>query len=966
MVFNEIISTVTVVAREGFDVNTNHSEVGGEFGVGIDRRREGCVNEQTGYIASHELTPEQMSDYLLSDPTDTTSQLAGKTLADLTINAKAVIIRQTRDRCEETNTFYLNVTGAAKINYNATGETLTWDGDLSIIPNAEASNASDGLTIEGNFTANNNTSTDSIMYVQTGNGGAATFNVKTANLRAKNDSLLTLTGTELTVVAELTARADTTGDLNITDSILTANNVNVLAVDATSCVSIQHNKIKGNSMSIDANSSAIVAVDRNIIEIVTVANITAEQRGSLTLTDNNINTAELNISLNSQSIASLSSNIITTSNSFNVVMNCSTACVSNTGIDTMGSASFTTSDNSQLKIKDSSIHAAATISLISTNNCSEISNSTLYATEVVINSLGVNSTLISGNYITSETMKLNSATDIVSDYTAWRLRSAATLTAQCSTAITFNTISLNATADINQSNGDGALFDAVADNLTLCNTVHTPSLMFAHGASTTTSNVNLDTESLNVNGNVDINAPTVDFRAASTINVEADGLLITNNGTVSINASSININSEKECVMNANNTAITAADYIALTGDDIVVEGNEIYLNAKHITLNFVSYKPPSGIGELANTTTGNSDTVTYRVKTNFTAIANDTVNIPTKIFYADVMDFTTTGITDTYTATTSVEVITELEQKFGESLYITACSDATDMNSTQPLSIKSNNCATIFFNLPTTVGYTIIYNDNATAAILRANNTATACFNPHEWWPLLGDSHGPKEDIVLPDGAKSTGTGNGGYINVTAVGDEAYLGLYVKKMKQSKINGDWNPSFRGGPREGSPAPVYANTSDGVKSLLRDYNIKELRTPNGVTWVPGVADSAFATLALMYPSTVVYGTIARKEGQCESDIRLKTNIAELSADEFIEKASKLRPVSYTMDHVKSDERIHGFIAQEVREIFPDLVVEDPDTGILSLKYIQLVSIVPILINKIDTLRKELERKLSNN
>ena len=124
-----------------------------------------------------------------------------------------------------------------------------------------------------------------------------------------------------------------------------------------------------------------------------------------------------------------------------------------------------------------------------------------------------------------------------------------------------------------------------------------------------------------------------------------------------------------------------------------------------------------------------------------------------------------------------------------------------------------------------------------------------------------------------------------------------------------------------------------------------------------------------------------------------SDERLKSNITPLS--DQTSNLFKLKSVSYnlnvpvfnsshnvaqtqTMDASKiisepeqNDNRIHyGFLAQEVQEIFPELVYED-DEGILGIDY---VSFIPLLIDElkeqnrtIESLKVEIETlKLTSN
>lgn len=123
-----------------------------------------------------------------------------------------------------------------------------------------------------------------------------------------------------------------------------------------------------------------------------------------------------------------------------------------------------------------------------------------------------------------------------------------------------------------------------------------------------------------------------------------------------------------------------------------------------------------------------------------------------------------------------------------------------------------------------------------------------------------------------------------------------------------------------------------------------------------------------------------------------SDSRLKTNIADVKSS--LGQIGKLRPVMYNlkpndyseqqellsksaatdtakvaingndgmrkyfaMEEKKDDNRKHiGFIAQEFKVVFPDLVYED-EKGMLSIDYI---SLIPILVETIQTLNKRVE------
>lgn len=90
---------------------------------------------------------------------------------------------------------------------------------------------------------------------------------------------------------------------------------------------------------------------------------------------------------------------------------------------------------------------------------------------------------------------------------------------------------------------------------------------------------------------------------------------------------------------------------------------------------------------------------------------------------------------------------------------------------------------------------------------------------------------------------------------------------------------------------------------------------------------------------------------------CSSDMNLKKNIANLADNSswsfntnitmpnqsVLAKVLALNPVAYNWNTENENTIKHdGFIAQEVRQVFPDLVSQDPTTNLLSLNYTGLI------------------------
>jgi hypothetical protein len=89
-----------------------------------------------------------------------------------------------------------------------------------------------------------------------------------------------------------------------------------------------------------------------------------------------------------------------------------------------------------------------------------------------------------------------------------------------------------------------------------------------------------------------------------------------------------------------------------------------------------------------------------------------------------------------------------------------------------------------------------------------------------------------------------------------------------------------------------------------------------------------------------------------------SDIRLKTNIIELSKEESINKILQLNPKKYNFIN-KPEKEYSGFIAQEVKKILPSIIEIKKTNEYEDLHHIQYTGIIPHLVNCIKDLYQEL-------
>lgn len=90
-----------------------------------------------------------------------------------------------------------------------------------------------------------------------------------------------------------------------------------------------------------------------------------------------------------------------------------------------------------------------------------------------------------------------------------------------------------------------------------------------------------------------------------------------------------------------------------------------------------------------------------------------------------------------------------------------------------------------------------------------------------------------------------------------------------------------------------------------------------------------------------------------------SDVNLKNNIETIDTNK-VDKILNLNSAQFTF---KSDplKHIHyGFIAQDFEKEFPELVSIKPDKNLANIKAINYLEIIPLLVNKVQLMQKEID------
>lgn len=174
----------------------------------------------------------------------------------------------------------------------------------------------------------------------------------------------------------------------------------------------------------------------------------------------------------------------------------------------------------------------------------------------------------------------------------------------------------------------------------------------------------------------------------------------------------------------------------------------------------------------------------------------------------------------------------------------------------------------------------------------------------------------------------------------------------------------------------------YPNTSGGKNQAFVSLGIKQLTTsipPNtnywtyksytyGTTTVNTITSSNYSLYISqnLYVDGTIYGNLVGTV-TAPSDIALKENITDLGLTIDVNKIMELNPKSYTYKKDKKEKKIHyGLIAQEMEQVYPDLVYNDK--GSKTINYVELIPILLLKIKdlqeQIDVLKHEIKNKIS--
>ncbi|KAG2771471.1 hypothetical protein Pcac1_g17546 [Phytophthora cactorum] len=264
------------------------------------------------------------------------------------------------------------------------------------------------------------------------------------------------------------------------------------------------------------------------------------------------------------------------------------------------------------------------------------------------------------------------------------------------------------------------------------------------------------------------------------------------------------------------------------------------------------------------------------------------------------------------------------------------------------------------------TTGGARIYDTSTTADTLKVKNTATGTFSG----ALLSLDTGTLTSgfslisAGVAGGSPKFSVAASGLTTIAAGGLSVTGGVTITNTGLTVTTGGGTPQFTvaaGGATtiasgglsiKGGVTVVDTGVTVSAGDVLISSNTQSAATNSGALVVTGGVGIGRDLRC----AGTIYGTVVTTP----SDRRLKTTIQDLSSSQEIIR--QLHPVTYEWRRDQFPSRnfpggvFHGFLADEVEQILPDLVEEDAD-GWKSLNY---VGIVPHLVRAVQEMQGQLE------
>jgi hypothetical protein len=154
------------------------------------------------------------------------------------------------------------------------------------------------------------------------------------------------------------------------------------------------------------------------------------------------------------------------------------------------------------------------------------------------------------------------------------------------------------------------------------------------------------------------------------------------------------------------------------------------------------------------------------------------------------------------------------------------------------------------------------------------------------------------------------------------------------------------NSTFVKNFHQGQPTPLFT-----IKQYTYNNKTEQVITPASVA----------TTISNLYINGTIYaGDFVTTTPQVTpSDRKLKDNIVELSS-ELSENIMKLKPCQFTYKTDSTNHTHYGFIAQEVAEELPNLVITKNILNQGEVLTVNYLEIIPLLVDKIQKMQQEID------
>jgi hypothetical protein len=158
-------------------------------------------------------------------------------------------------------------------------------------------------------------------------------------------------------------------------------------------------------------------------------------------------------------------------------------------------------------------------------------------------------------------------------------------------------------------------------------------------------------------------------------------------------------------------------------------------------------------------------------------------------------------------------------------------------------------------------------------------------------------------------------------------------------------------------------------------SVVSNYGGKQ---PNNTSYIKqfSVSSSGYASWVYKTINGIKYITTTTKNDvyiqkdlfvvgsiNSPSDMSLKENICNLTKS-FCDNILNLMPKKYNFINDENKKERYGIIAQELEEFFPELItnteIEDTDNTVKSIKTVNYLELIPIMIVKMKEMQNEID------